>query len=101
VTYTYNNARLRRRTAKDISQVPPELLRKGWLDELFFVDLPRGEEGKEIFAIHLAKRGRDAGSLGRVQRPFQRRGNGAGEAFRQSVPLAKTMDEHIHRLRTW
>src|SRR3989441_5004422 len=46
-------------TANDISQLPPELLRKGRLDEIFFVDLPTKEERKEIFGIHLAKRGRD------------------------------------------
>jgi SpoVK/Ycf46/Vps4 family AAA+-type ATPase len=47
-------------TANDISQLPPELLRKGRLDEIFFVDLPGLEEREEIFRIHLAKRGRDA-----------------------------------------
>src|SRR6266700_2978050 len=46
-------------TANEISQLPAELLRKGRLDEIFFVDLPSDEERKEIFAIHLAKRGRD------------------------------------------
>src|SRR5207249_1338368 len=46
-------------TANDISQLPPELLRKGRLDEIFFVDLPSREERMEIFGIHLAKRGRD------------------------------------------
>src|SRR5258706_461861 len=46
-------------TANDISQLPPELLRKGRLDEIFFVDLPADEERKEIFRIHLAKRNRE------------------------------------------
>src|SRR5437016_7339474 len=46
-------------TANDISQLPPELLRKGRLDEIFFVDLPTKEERKEIFGINLARRGRD------------------------------------------
>src|SRR3989449_7704504 len=46
-------------TANDISQLPPELLRKGRLDEIFFVDLPTDEERQEIFRIHLARRGRD------------------------------------------
>src|SRR5947208_7240325 len=45
-------------TANDISQLPPELLRKGRFDEIFFVDLPTKEERKEIFGIHLEKRGR-------------------------------------------
>src|SRR5882724_9474982 len=47
-------------TANDISQLPPELLRKGRLDEIFFVDLPRRDERLEIFRIHLKKRRRDA-----------------------------------------
>src|SRR5262249_43241143 len=47
-------------TANDISQLPPELLRKGRLDEIFFVDLPGKEERAEVFKIHLNKRGRDA-----------------------------------------
>src|SRR4030095_1521994 len=45
-------------TANDISQLPPELLRKGRLDEIFFVDLPIEAEREEIFRIHLAKRSR-------------------------------------------
>jgi SpoVK/Ycf46/Vps4 family AAA+-type ATPase len=47
-------------TANDISQLPPELMRKGRLDEIFFVDLPSPTEREEIFRIHLTKRGRDA-----------------------------------------
>ena len=46
-------------TANEISQLPPELLRKGRLDEIFYVDLPADEERREIFAIHLGKRGRE------------------------------------------
>src|SRR6266481_4018478 len=46
-------------TANDISQLPPGLMRKGRLDEIFFVDLPSDEERQEIFRIHLARRGRD------------------------------------------
>lgn len=45
-------------TANDISQLPPEFLRKGRFDELFFVDLPNDEERKKILEIHLKKRGR-------------------------------------------
>src|SRR4029453_17301141 len=47
-------------TANDISQLPPELLRKGRLDEIFFVDLPNLQERKRIFEIHIGKRKRDA-----------------------------------------
>ena len=43
-------------TANDISALPPELVRKGRLDEIFFVDLPDHATRKEIFAIHLDKR---------------------------------------------
>ena len=46
-------------TANDISHLPPELLRKGRVDEIFFVDLPNEAERREIFRIHLAKRKRD------------------------------------------
>lgn len=45
-------------TANDISGLPPELVRKGRLDEIFFVDLPTPEIRTEIFRIHLAKRDR-------------------------------------------
>ncbi len=44
-------------TANDIESLPPELIRKGRLDEIFFVDLPDQNTRAEIFAIHLAKRG--------------------------------------------
>ena len=43
-------------TANDISSLPPELIRKGRFDEIFFVDLPKADNRKKIFAIHLAKR---------------------------------------------
>lgn len=43
-------------TANDISSLPPELIRKGRMDEIFFVDLPDQNNRAEIFAIHLSKR---------------------------------------------
>jgi ATP-dependent 26S proteasome regulatory subunit len=46
-------------TANDISAVPPELMRKGRFDEVFFVDLPDGEARQNIFRIHLSRRKRD------------------------------------------
>lgn len=46
-------------TANDVSKLPPELLRKGRFDELFFVDLPNHDIRKSIFEIHLAKRNFD------------------------------------------
>ncbi|HPO58481.1 MAG TPA: AAA family ATPase, partial [Anaerolineaceae bacterium] len=45
-------------TANDISSLPPELLRKGRFDEIFFLDLPNLRERREIFSVHLTKRGR-------------------------------------------
>lgn len=46
-------------TANDISALPPEMLRKGRFDEIFFVDLPDLQERTEIIKIHLLKRKRD------------------------------------------
>ena len=46
-------------TSNDISGLPPELVRKGRLDEIFFVDLPATPVRAEIFRIHLARRGLD------------------------------------------
>ena len=46
-------------TANNVTQLPPELVRKGRFDEMFFVDLPNESERREIFAIHLAHFGRD------------------------------------------
>ena len=43
-------------TANDISNLPPELLRKGRFDEIFFVDLPSEHERKKIFDVHINKR---------------------------------------------
>lgn len=114
-------------TANDISQLPPELLRKGRLDEIFFVDLPAPDEREEIFRIHLSKRGRnpeqfDIKCLAEISRDFSGAeieeaiisalydsfyarndltSEGIQEALRQTVPLAKTMDEQISRLRSW
>jgi SpoVK/Ycf46/Vps4 family AAA+-type ATPase len=46
-------------TANNIENLPPELLRKGRFDELFFIDLPTKEERKQIYKIHLIKRNRN------------------------------------------
>ncbi|MDL2214210.1 AAA family ATPase [Clostridia bacterium OttesenSCG-928-O13] len=46
-------------TANNISTLPPELLRKGRFDEIFFVDLPTFKERREIFRLHLNKRLKD------------------------------------------
>jgi ATP-dependent 26S proteasome regulatory subunit len=46
-------------TANQVEMLPPELLRKGRFDEIFFIDLPARHERVEIFGIHLRKRKRD------------------------------------------
>src|SRR4029079_6789993 len=46
-------------TANDIEALPPELLRKGRFDEIFFVDLPDADARRAIFHIHLKKRKQD------------------------------------------
>jgi len=60
-------------TANDIEMLPPELLRKGRFDEIFFVDLPSEEVRGEILRIHLALRERDpeAFDIGRLQSASQ------------------------------
>ncbi|MGB5733245.1 MAG: ATPase, partial [Thiohalocapsa sp.] len=50
-------------TSNDISRLPPELVRKGRLDEIFFVDLPDADVRREIFRIHLQRRGLDAATF--------------------------------------
>jgi AAA+ superfamily predicted ATPase len=114
-------------TANDISHLPPELLRKGRVDEIFFVDLPNEEERCEIFRIHLAKRKRDPArfdleGLARMSGGFSGAEieeaiiSGLYDAFSkgadldtatlrtgiaETVPLSKTMSEELGRLRNW
>jgi len=114
-------------TANNIATLPPELMRKGRLDEIFFVDLPNPEERREIFRIHLTQRGRDPEKvemdrLGLLTEGFsgseieQAVVSALYEAFdegrdiltedlekaaTQSVPLSRTMKEEIDRLRRW
>ena len=114
-------------TANDISHLPPELLRKGRLDEIFFVDLPSAAERAEVFQIHLSKRGRDVARFD-VEALANASVNFSGaeieeainsalydafyartelttvqvlNALTQTVPLAKTMSEQIGGLREW
>ncbi|MDA1193556.1 MAG: AAA family ATPase [Planctomycetota bacterium] len=47
-------------TCNDVSQLPPEFIRKGRFDEIFFVDLPTPSERRAIFDVHLRRRGRDS-----------------------------------------
>lgn len=46
-------------TANNLSEVPPEMLRKGRFDEIFFVDLPTPQEREAIFRLHLERRKQD------------------------------------------
>jgi SpoVK/Ycf46/Vps4 family AAA+-type ATPase len=43
-------------TSNELASMPPELLRKGRFDEIFFVDLPDESSRREIFAVHLGRR---------------------------------------------
>jgi ATP-dependent 26S proteasome regulatory subunit len=114
-------------TANDVQQLPPELLRKGRLDEIFYVDLPSEEEREEIFRIHLAKRGRDPRNfdlpalvgasrdfsgaeieeaiISALYDAFYAKSELATahvlESLGQTVPLAKTMSERISAQRNW
>lgn len=114
-------------TANDITQLPPELLRKGRLDEIFFVDLPSRDERVEILQIHLQRRGREAVQFkldaladaavdfsgaeieeainSALYDAFHAHQQLATEhiagALTQTVPLARTMDAQISGLRTW
>ena len=114
-------------TANDISKLPPELLRKGRFDEIFFVDLPDAATRADILAVHLQKRGRDPSgfdlaALGRRAEGFsgaeleQVVVSGLFSAFAEGVdvsdavlaseidatrPLSVTMAEKISALREW
>jgi hypothetical protein len=114
-------------TANDISQLPPELLRKGRLDDIFFVDLPAEPERGDILRVHLERRGRDPGhydipALALAAEDFsgaeleEAINSGLFDAYyagtevttdhilaaiQATVPLARTMDEQIRRLRHW
>jgi ATP-dependent 26S proteasome regulatory subunit len=114
-------------TANDVSQLPPELLRKGRLDEIFYVDLPSADERAEIFRIHLSKRHRDPDTfdmpalLGASQdfsgaeieeaiisalydafyaKEELNTAHVVG-ALSQTVPLSRTMAEKIEAQRNW
>ena len=115
-------------TANDVRALPPELMRKGRFDEIFFVDLPSREERKTIVDIHLKKKKRDPAA----DRPRQAgRGDarvlaapswsrswssalydafdggvdvatdGLVASAREIVPLAVTMKEGIDNMREW
>jgi SpoVK/Ycf46/Vps4 family AAA+-type ATPase len=114
-------------TANDIDRLPPEFIRKGRFDEVFYVDLPRQEERAEIVRIHLEKRGKRASEVSVEGLAKNSEGytgaeieqaivTGMYEAFAlnreleigdiynalaKMVPLAVTMKEQITKTRRW
>lgn len=114
-------------TANDINMLPPELIRKGRFDEIFFVDLPKSSVRKSILAIHLAKRSQkhqdfDLDKLARATRGFsgaeieqavvsalyaaqaQRTPLATGHIIDETIrtrPLSVVMKERISALRHW
>jgi hypothetical protein len=114
-------------TANDVTRLPPELLRRGRFDELFFVDLPDLEARREILALHLVRRERDPARLdlaaiaelcadysgaeleqvvvGGLHRAFALSRDLETADLRRVaqdlVPLFKTYEEQIKALREW
>jgi len=114
-------------TANDVQALPPELLRKGRFDEIFFVDLPSTQERKEIFRVHLARRKLAANELSLEKLALASGGFSGAEieevvvsamfnvfyekkkiatedllkSIEQTVPLSKTMSEDMDALRDW
>ena len=117
-------------TANNINLLPPELLRKGRFDEIFFVDLPTAEERKKIFSIHLEKKGQNLSNFALEKISEKTDGfNGAEieecikeamfaayiqdpqhpnlqtkhiiDVIEATVPLSQTMNEQITSLRKW
>jgi len=114
-------------TSNNVSQLPPELLRKGRFDEIFYVDLPSKEERSEIMKIHLEKRrrqpdGYDVEKLAAMTHGFSGSEleevivSGLYDAFNRDeelkqdhlegvvktlIPLSQTMEEQIKGIRDW
>ena len=114
-------------TSNDVTSLPPELLRKGRFDEIFFIDLPAHDERVEIFKIHLNKRKRNPDDFDLDKLASATPGFSGAEieaavvealydafdenktlttesvvaAATHSVPLSMTMRERIEDLREW
>jgi len=114
-------------TANNVSQLPPEMLRKGRFDEIFFSDLPNDEERLEILKIHLTRFKRNPADFFLESVVSQTDGFSGAEleqvivdalfagffknqepeitdllvAANKTIPLSKTMAEHIKDLRVW
>ncbi|MCU0694469.1 MAG: AAA family ATPase [Polyangiaceae bacterium] len=114
-------------TANEVEHLPPELVRRGRFDDIFFVDLPGARERAEILGIHLRRRGRDAAgypveALAKTLEHFSGaeieqlviaalfRAYAAGRELQpedvracatEVVPLATMYEEKVQALRTW
>jgi len=114
-------------TCNNVSVLPPELIRKGRFDELFFVDLPNAAERKQIFSIQLAKRKRNAADFDLERIAERAKGFSGAEiesavqtalyaaysrklelvtddlvkALETTVPLSTTRAEEMAELRAW
>jgi SpoVK/Ycf46/Vps4 family AAA+-type ATPase len=114
-------------TANDIEMLPPELLRKGRFDEIFFVDLPDAAVREEIFRIHLTMREQDSAAFDLTQLQAASEGFAGAEIeqavvaalyashaaketltsehilqeIKQTKPLSVLMAEKIAYLRSW
>jgi ATP-dependent 26S proteasome regulatory subunit len=114
-------------TCNNVTALPPELIRKGRFDELFFVDLPNQVERRQIFAIHLAKRKRNPAEFDLDRIAAAAKGYSGAEieaavqtalyaafsskqpvstqglldALKATVPLSITRSEEIDELRDW
>ena len=114
-------------TANRIDLLPAEMIRKGRFDQIFFFDLPEPEERRQIFQIHLAKRGVDSTEIGLDLVSERTEGWNGGEieqcviaamvsaklsdrpvtdrdllgALNEIVPISKTMREQVNHIRGW
>jgi SpoVK/Ycf46/Vps4 family AAA+-type ATPase len=114
-------------TANDVSRLPPELVRKGRFDEIFFVDLPGPEARRAVLSLHLTRRGHDPKSIELDSLIAASEGFSGAEleqavvaalytAFHAkkpldadmirdemnaTIPLSRTMSEKIAGLRAW
>jgi SpoVK/Ycf46/Vps4 family AAA+-type ATPase len=71
-------------TSNNISALPPEMLRKGRFDEIFFVDLPDSQSRVALFSLHLKKRGRDAAAFD-LQKLATASGGFSGAEIEQAI----------------
>ncbi len=82
-------------TSNDVSKLPPELIRKGRFDEIFFVDLPNEREREEIFKIHLLKRKKNIDNFNLKELAKQTNGFSGAEIEQVVISaLYDAFDEH-------